>query len=308
MRGRYTLEPGRIHLFPFVGQGLYSRDNGDFGKVERTRELDYYDGELQLIDLEAISQSVTLARKRPGTEATVMEKVRQAQAEREREDWYIGIWEVNDPAGWMEFTYRPDNRYIAKSGADGVPSQVERGQYLVGGDKVTLAPYAGLGAPRGFELDLYDGDLFLIGDLNRMVIARKVPGSETGVIEKTRNPDAMKGERGSILGLWTANLPGQFAELVFRQDGQFRLNRCMNNVVSQDYGLYTVNMATRTLVSDSRFVEVQTLGLDFYGDTMTIFGGLGPPAPIPSISAWWTRRLRLRWQPTPKRHGSTRSG
>ena len=112
-----------------------------------------------------------------------------------------------------------------------------------------------------------------------MVIARKVPGSETGVIEKTRNPDAMKGERGSILGLWTANLPGQFAELIFRQDGQFRVKRCMNNVISHDYGLYTVDMSTGTLVSDSRFVAVQTHGLDFYGNTMTIFGGnLGPPS------------------------------
>ncbi|MCI0535233.1 MAG: hypothetical protein L0Z50_08395 [Verrucomicrobiales bacterium] len=278
VRGRYTLEPGRIHLFPFVGQDLYGRSNGEFGKVERTRELDYYDGELQFIDLAAISQSVTIARKRAGSEAPVLEKVRQAQLEREREGWYVGIWEVNDPAGWMGFTFRPDHRYIAQSGSDGVPNQVERGQFIVRDDKVTLAPYAGLGAARGFELDLYDGDLFLIGDLNRMVIARKVPGSETGVIEKTRDPIAMKAERGSILGLWTAHLPGQSSELVFRQDGQFRLNRCVNNVLSQDYGLYTANMATRTLVSDSRFIAVQTLGLDFYGDTMTIFGGLGAPS------------------------------
>jgi hypothetical protein len=167
---------------------LYSRSNGEFGKVERTRELDYYDGELQFIDLEAISQSVTIARKREGSEAVVMEKARQAQAEREREGWYVGVWEANDPAGWMEFTYRPDNRYIAKSGLDGEPSQVERGRYVVGSEKVTLAPYAGLGPARGFELDLYDGDLFLIGDLSRMVIARKVAGSEIGVVEKTTDP------------------------------------------------------------------------------------------------------------------------
>jgi hypothetical protein len=277
VRGRYTLEPRRIHLFPFTGQGLYARGNGEFGKVERTRELDFYDGELLFIDLETISQSVTIARKRAGTEETVLEKVRQAQVAREPEGWHIGIWEVNDPAGWMEFTFRPDKRYIAKSGSDGVPSQVERGQYHFGTNKVTLAPYAGLGAARGFELDLYDGDLFLVGDLNRMVVARKIPGSETGVIEKTRDPIAMKGERGDILGLWTANLPGQYDELVYRHDGQFRLTRCMNNVISQDYGLYTVNMATRRLISDSRFVQVQTLGLDFYGDTMTIYGGLGAP-------------------------------
>lgn len=51
---------------PFVGQGLYARSNGEFGKVERTRALDYFDGELQFIDLESLSQSVTLARKRSG--------------------------------------------------------------------------------------------------------------------------------------------------------------------------------------------------------------------------------------------------
>lgn len=278
VRGRYALEDRRIHFSPFLGQGIYARSNGEFGKVERTRELDYYDGELQLIDLEALSQSVTIARKRPGSDAPIMEKVRQAQTERSREGWHIGVWEVNDPAGWMEFTFRPDNRYIAKSGAGGVPSQVERGQYIVAGNKVTLAPYLGLGAARAFEFDLFDGDLFLTGDLNRMVVAHKVANSETSVIEKTLNPIAMKGERGSILGLWTANTPGQSAELVFRDDGQFRLNRCANNAVSQDYGLYSVDMATRTLVSDSRFVTVQTLGLDFYGDTMTIFGVAGGPS------------------------------
>jgi hypothetical protein len=112
-----------------------------------------------------------------------------------------------------------------------------------------------------------------------MVVARKVARSKARVVDKTRNPASMRGERGSILGLWTANLPGQSAELVFRPDGEFRLQRCSNNGLSRDYGLYTVDMATRTLVSDSRFVEVQTLGLDFYGDTLTIFGGnLGPPS------------------------------
>jgi hypothetical protein len=279
VRGRYTLEARRIRFSPFIGQDLYAHSNGEFGKVERTRELDYYDGELQFIDLEALTLPVTIARKRPGTEAPVMDKVREAQAERARDGWYIGMWEVNDPAGWMELTWRPDNRYIAKSGAGGVPSQVERGRYLVKGDKVTLAPYAGLGPPRGFELDLYDGDLFLIGDSHRMVIARKAPGSETVVIKKTRDPEAMQGERGSILGLWTAKLPAQSAELVFRPDGEFRLNRCVNSAIAHDYGLYAVDVRTRTLVSDSRFVEVQTHGLDFYGDTMTIFGGtLGPPS------------------------------
>ncbi|MFP5405427.1 MAG: hypothetical protein ACLGHY_03480, partial [Gammaproteobacteria bacterium] len=277
VRGRYLLEERRMHLQPFVGQDIYARSNGEFGKVARTRELDYYDGELQFIDLEAISQSVTIARKRAGSEAPVSQKVLEAQAQRQREGWLVGIWEVDDPAGWMEFTFRPDHRYIAKSGASGAPSQVERGRYAVGREKITLAPYEGLGPARGFELDLYDGDLFLVGDAARMVIARNAPGSEAGVIEKTLDPDAMKGERGSILGLWSANLPGQSAELVFRADGQFRLDRCINDTVSRDYGLYSVDMAARTVVSDSRFVEVQSLGLDFYGNTMTLHGGLGPP-------------------------------
>ena len=277
VRGRYTLEPRRIHLSPFVGQGLYARSNGEFGKVERTRELDYYDGELQFIDLEAISQSVTIARKRAKSDAPVVNKATQARTQRARAGWYVGIWEVNDPSGWMEFTFRPDGRYIAKSGADRVPGQVERGRYLVGKDKVTLAPYAGLGPPRGFDLDLYDGDLLLIGDLNRMVVARKVARSDSAVTKKTREPDAMKGERGSILGLWSANLPGDSAELVFRPDGEFRLTRCRNSVIAKDYGLYTADVPARALVSDSRFVQVQTLGLDFYGDTLTIHGGLGPP-------------------------------
>ena len=277
VRGRYTLEPGQIHFSPFVGQGLYARSNGEFGKVARSRALDYYDGELQFIDLEAISQSVTIARKRPGTEALVLERAHQAQVERAREGWHLGIWEVQDPAGWMEFTFRPDQRYLAKSGTEGVPNQVERGRYVVAADKVTLAPYPGLGAARGFELDLYDGDLFLIGDLARMVIARKVPDSEAEVMVKTEHPEALEGELGSILGLWTARLPGQSVELVFRPDGQFRLSRCQNQAISHDYGLYAVDLQSRTVVVDSRFVEVQTLGLDFYGDTMTTFGGLGPP-------------------------------
>jgi hypothetical protein len=165
VRGRYTIEAGRILFAPFVGQGLYARSNGEFGKVPHARMLDYYDGELQFIDPEALSQSVTLARKRPGSEAAVLEKVRQAQMERARAGWLLGVWEVNDPTGWMEFTWRPDNRYIAKSGTDGVARRVERGRYLIGSDKVTLAPYAGLGTARGFEWDFYDGALFLAGDL-----------------------------------------------------------------------------------------------------------------------------------------------
>ena len=114
--------------------------------------------------------------------------------------------------------------------------------------------------------------------MRRLVIARKIPSSETGVIQKTLDPQSLKGERGAILGLWTANMPGEYVELVFRPDGQFRLSRCSNNAVSQDYGLYTVDMPARTLVYDSRFVPVQTQGLDFYGDTLTIFGGNGSPS------------------------------
>jgi len=105
------------------------------------------------------------------------------------------------------------------------------------------------------------------------VIVRKIIGSDTGVIEKTRDPVALKGERGSILGLWTANRPKESVELVFRQDGQFRLKRCTNSVVSGDYGFYTVDMTARTLVYDSRLAVVQNQRLDSYGDTMTIYGG-----------------------------------
>jgi hypothetical protein len=277
VRGRYLLEAGRLQLSPFVGQDIYARSNGEFGKVERTRTLDYYDGELQFIDLDAISQSVTLARKRADSEAAVEQAVSEAEAERARDGWYLGVWQVNDPAGWMEFTFRSDQRYIAKAGTDGVAGEVERGRFRVADMKLTLAPYAGLGVARGFELDLYEGDLLLVGDLARLVVARKIAGSETEVADKTQAPEAMQGERGSILGRWSADLPGQSAELVLRPDGQFRLNRCDGRAVSHDYGLYTVDMSTRTLVSDSRFLPVQTLGLDFYGNTLTIYGGtLGP--------------------------------
>lgn len=282
VRGRYThtLEPRQLHFEPFIGQGIYSRDNGDYGKVPRSRVIDYYDGELQLIDPEALSQSVTLARKVAGSEEMVSEKVRQAQLLRSVADWYVGTWEVNDPTGWMEFTFRPDLRYIVKAGSTRTPSEVERGRYVVATNKITLAPYPGQGLskPRGLYLDLYDGNLFLIGDAFRLVVARKVAGSETEVIDKTNHPEAMLGERGSILGLWTANLPGQPAELVFRPDGQFRLKRCISGSVSWDYGLYSVNMANRSLVYDSRFIPVQTRGLDFYGNTMTIYGGLASPS------------------------------
>jgi hypothetical protein len=277
VRGGYALEPGWIHLLPFVGQDIYARSNGDFGKVSQQRALDYYDGELQFIDLGALSQSVAIARKRAGSEAAVLEETRLAQLEREREHWEVGTWEVEDPLGWMEFTFRPDGRYLAQAGTAGVATQVERGRYVLTDAKLTLAPYAGLGEARGFELDLYDGALFLVGDWGRMVVAHKVPGSEAEVSEKTRDPEAMKGERGSILGRWTANLPGQSAELVFRPDGQFRVNRCQNNVLSHDYGLYSAHVAARSLVYDSRFISAQNLSLDFYGDTLTLFGGSGPP-------------------------------
>lgn len=273
--GRYTLAGLEINLIPFVGQERYPLDEATFGILEQPFTVDYYDGELQLIDHKpGILQSVTLAYLSPGSRAPVLELVRQAQAERARNGWHIGIWEVNANAdAWMEFTFRPDNRYIAKSGASRVPSQVERGQYVLAPAKFTLAPFAGNGPARGFELDLYDGNLFLIGDSKRLVIVRKIAGSETGVIEKTLDPAALKGERGSILGLWTANRPKESVELVFRPDGQFRLKRCTNNVTIGDYGLYAADMAARTLVYDSRVTVIQKQRLDFYGDTMTMYGG-----------------------------------
>jgi hypothetical protein len=278
VRGRYTLENRRIVLSPFVGQGIYARSNGEFGQVERTRALDFYEDELQFIDLEAISQSVTIARKRPASDAAVMEKVRAAALERQRLDWHIGVWETNDAAGWMQFTWRPDGRYTAMTGDNRTPAAVERGRYRLTTRKATLAPYPGLGPPRGFELDFYDGDLFLIGDLSRMVVARKNADSAQAVIDSTREPIALNGERGSILGLWTANLPGNAKALTFRPDGEFRLRQCLGNALAFDYGLYAADMSARTLVSDSRFIERQDCGLDFYGDTMTIYGGTQPPS------------------------------
>ena len=237
LHGRYTLADSQIHLVPFLGQEWFVLDNGTFGMKEHTYTVDYYDSQLQLIDLEAVVQSVTLASEAPGSQATVLATTRQAQAERARDGWYLGIWEGEDAAGWLEFTFRPDNRYIAKAGM----TEVERGQYVVAPGKITLAPFAGNGAARGFELDLYEGNLFLIGDTDRLVIVRKIEGSETGVIEKTRDPAALKGERGSILGLWTANWPGEYAELVFRADGQYRWKRC--KLVRHEQHLVTTTMA-----------------------------------------------------------------
>lgn len=274
LRGRYTLAGAEIDLIPFVGQERYPLDEATFGMEEQAFTVDYYDSELQLIDhMPGILQSVTLAYQAEGTHAAVMELVRQAEAQRDCEGWYLGIWEANVPNAWMEFTFRPDNRYIAQSGVQGVANEVERGQYVVAPGKITLAPYVGNGPARGFELDLYGGDLFLIGDSKRLVIVRKIAGSETGVIAKTLDPVALKGEIGSILGLWTANRPKESVELVFRPDGQFRLKRCTNSTSYYDYGLYTVNMANRTLVYDSRLAVVQNQRLDFYGDTLTIHGG-----------------------------------
>lgn len=275
VRGRYVLEPRRLHLAPHVGQDLYATSNGEFGKTGYSRNLDYYDGQLAFIDPTAISHdlAVVVAIQVPGSDAPVQAKVREAQAERARPDWMVGIWEVHDPSGWMEFTWRPDGRYIAKAGTERVPGQVERGRHVLTAEKLTLAPYLGLGAPRGFEIDLYDGDLFLIGDSRRLVVARKVSGSENEVVEKSTHPEALLGERGTILGLWSANRPGENVELTFRSDGQFRLERCASDVLSRDYGLFTVDMATRTAVIDSRFAPVQTRELDFYGDTLTLHGG-----------------------------------
>ena len=276
--GRYTLADSQIHLVPFVGQERFVLDKATFGMEAHSYTVDYYDSQLQLIDLKPVVQSVTLAREAPGSQATVLTATRQAQAERERDGWCLGIWETQGAAGWMEFTFRPDNCYIAKAGAAGVAKEVERGRYMVAPGKITLAPYAGNGAARGFELDLYEGNLFLIGDTRRLVIVHKIEGSQTGIIEKTRDPAALKGERGSILGLWTGNWPGEYAGLVFRADGQYRWKSCKlvlpNNFAYEDYGLYAVDMAAQTVVLDSRFIDVQTRHLDFYGDTMTLHGGL----------------------------------
>lgn len=276
VRGRYNLGAGQIGFLPFPGQGIYAPSNGDFGKVDHILQLDYYNGELQFINLAALSQTVYLARKVAGSKEAVLQASEAAQQFLQEEGWQIGIWVVNDPSGWLEFTFRPDGRYIAKSGSGGVPGFAEQGRYVIRNGKITLAPYIGLGPARAFELDYYTGDLFLSGDLNRMVIARKVAGSRAEVEEKTAHPAAMEGELGGILGLWTANRPGLNSELVFRPDGQFRLTHC-NGTETRDYGLYTVNMASRTLVYDSRFSTVQTLGLDFYGNTLTLHDGLGGP-------------------------------
>jgi len=144
------------------------------------------------------------------------------------------------------------------------------------------------------------------------VIVRKIVGSETGVIAKTRDPAALKGERGSILGLWTANRPGECAELVFRPDGQYQWKSCKlvltNNIVYDDYGLYAVDMPPARRVG-FRFIDVQTRQLDFYGDTLTstvadrytpdtytsTSARSMPPSPLPSL-------------PTPPRHRWTRNG
>jgi hypothetical protein len=105
-----------------------------------------------------------------------------------------------------------------------------------------------------------------------MVVARKVPGSEVGVTEATTDPQALKEARGPLVGLWTLHLNDQYAELLLRPDGQFRLARCLENKLSHGYGLYSVNVPSRTLILDSRLAELVTAGLDFYAGTMTLFG------------------------------------
>ena len=57
VRGRYRLQPERLDVFPFLGQDMYAARSSEFNQVESTRALDYYDGELQLIDL---SSAVTV--------------------------------------------------------------------------------------------------------------------------------------------------------------------------------------------------------------------------------------------------------
>jgi hypothetical protein len=65
VRGRYTLEAGRIHLMPFVRPGSVCHEQRRIrqgGAHAGARQLD---GELQFIDLDSLSQSVTLARNVP---------------------------------------------------------------------------------------------------------------------------------------------------------------------------------------------------------------------------------------------------
>ena len=161
-----------------------------------------------------------------------------------------------------------------------MPGQVERGRYRVRPEKRDPgARIAGLGAARGFELDLYDGDCFLIGDRPAWSSPARCPVPRPAVTDKTRHPEAMQGERGPILGRWTANLPGQHAELVFRPGRRVPaapLHRQRRR--PRTTGCTPPTCHARTLVSDSRFVQAQTHGLDYYGNTLTIFGGsLGPP-------------------------------
>lgn len=271
LRGRYLLESQQIRLLPFAGQDLYAHSGGDFGNTARIRQLDYYDGELQFIDLDSVIQWVRTARKRADSEALVMEKMRQAQIAQGQPEWWVGIWEVNDPAGWMQLTLRPDGRYLARAGLEDITKEVERGRFRIALNKLTLGPYPNLGAPRGFETDWYDGDWLLIGDPYRMIVARKVPASESAVTAATQDPDALKGLEGPLVGLWTVALSSQYsAELLFRPDGQFRLGRCSKGELLPDYGLYSVNLAERTLELDSRLADPVTVSMDFYANTMTL--------------------------------------
>ncbi len=270
VRGLYTLESKRIQLSPFVGQDLYAHSGGEFGNAEAMRQLDYYDGELQFIDLSAVIQWVTVARKRPGSDASVLEKLSQARAAQTQVGWAVGIWQVNDGAGWMEFTFRPDGRYIVQAGKNGIANEVERGKYQLRGDKLTLACYPNLGQPGAFITDYYDDALLLIGDRHRMLVARKVPGSETGVTEATTRPKALEGAWEPLVGLWSQAFNGSSAELLLRPDGQFRYASCIKAELTKEYGLYAVDLASRTLVVDSRVAEPIIAELDVYADTVTL--------------------------------------
>src|SRR5687767_8700395 len=75
---------------------------------------------------------------------------------------------------------RPQSRDICPGRTvepDAARTSIPPCRYVISREKVTLAPYTGLGAARGFELDFYDGALFLVGDLVRLVVARKLEGS-----------------------------------------------------------------------------------------------------------------------------------
>ena len=103
--------------------------------------------------------------------------------------------------------------------------------------------------------------LLVVLDDRRLIVSMEY---EAEVVEKTRRHSALNGERGGLLGRWVSNLPGQYAGLVLRDDGEFRIDHCVGGGAGPDFGLYRLDESARRLVLDSRFTPVQTLELDFY--------------------------------------------